>query len=214
MNVEEIKKVADTIRDFSISFPEHLEEFKSRFLSRKGLFSVYFDRLKLVNVEERVELGRLLNELKEQAKEKYAHFAKLLSEEKNSTFEFDFTLPGSHLFNGTVHPVRNVLRDIQVIFERLGFEVKLGPEIEKDDYNFLKLNFEPNHPARDMQDTLYVKRSVELEDDVLLRTHTSSVQIRTMLTCEPPLRFIAPGKVYRNESVFITVPIDKVVSTR
>jgi phenylalanyl-tRNA synthetase alpha chain len=179
---------------------ESLKELNSprvRFLGKNGEFAAVMKNLKDVAPDERPRVGKLVNDAKESVEELIAAKEKLLAEselQKKLLFEtIDITLPGSKGEYGSLHPISLVINEISDIFVGLGFEVKDGPEIETDAYNFEMLNIPKDHPARDMQDTFYIT------DDIVLRTQTSSMQIRTMLAQKPPIRIINPGKVYRSD---------------
>lgn len=181
------------------------ESFRLKYLSKKGLISALFDEFRNVPSDRKRETGNLLNQLKEEASAKLAllkeHF---LNQASQKDHKVDYTRPGYPLFYGSRHPVSLVKNEIIDIFTRLGFTISEGPEIEDDDHVFSKLNFAPEHPARDMQDTFYISRSSQEDsnpDDILLRTHTSSVQVRVMQSTPPPIRTISPGRVFRNEAV-------------
>jgi phenylalanyl-tRNA synthetase alpha chain len=178
--------------------PEEVEQLRLKYLSRKGLVSVLFEEFRNVPAEKKKEIGLLLNELKTKAQQKL--------DELRSGFEdrtelhkkiTDLTRPAGHTGPGARHPLSVVRNRITDIFGRIGFTVADGPEIEDDWHNFSALNFAPDHPARDMQDTFFIAR----DPDILLRTHTSSVQIRVMETTKPPIRMIFPGRVFRNEAI-------------
>ncbi|MBF0586317.1 phenylalanine--tRNA ligase subunit alpha [Prosthecochloris sp. N3] len=198
-----IESLQQEIDRFEITGPDQLEEFRLRFLVRKGHIASLFKQLKDVSPEEKPLVGQLLNRLKTAAEQKYEDAGKSLASSAASVHSLkdDITLPGRTRFTGSEHPVQKVLGDMKQIFQAMGFSIETGPELECGTYNFDKLNFPPNHPARDMQDTFFVRIGENGEDDVLLRTHTSPVQIRVMLDQEPPLRVICPGKVYRNEAI-------------
>ncbi len=174
--------------------PDDLEAISIKYLGRKGQITAVLRSLKEVPIDQRKELGaatnkarvKLENELKEAA-EKFGKGEKIAN--------FDPTLPGVSHRIGAIHPITKVLKQVNQSFERMGFEIAKGPEIESDYYNFEGLNFPPDHPARDMQDTFYV------EGDMLLRTHTSPVQVRTLKNSKPPVKIIAPGKNFRNEAI-------------
>jgi phenylalanyl-tRNA synthetase alpha chain len=172
-----------------------LQEIRARYLGRKGALTEALKGLKALPPEERRQQGRLLNELKASMEEALRQRQQALKEaelkEALTREALDITLPGHYGPPGRPHPVSTVLEEIVEVFLSMGFSVEEGPEVELDYYNFEALNIPRDHPARDMQDTFYVS------DDVLLRTHTSPVQIRVMKQQRPPLRFIAPGKVYR-----------------
>jgi len=181
-----------------------LEEFRIRFLGRKGSFSTIMRQLGTVAAEERPRVGQLANSIKAEIE--------LLFEEKKATLQAsgtgardvatpDLTLPGRVPAGGRLHPITQVMRETCTIFENLGFSVAEGPDVELDYYNFEALNIPAHHPARDMHDTFYIG------DSVLLRTHTSPMQARIMEAQQPPLRVIAPGKVYRCDSDITHTPM-------
>lgn len=174
---------------------QELAQLKAKYLGKKGVVTLQLKTLGALSAEERPLAGKRINELKEaveslsdakEAELTHQELAKRLASES-----IDITLPGRTTGIGRAHPISTVLNEIIDIFVRLGFSVEEGPEVELDHYNFEALNIPKDHPARDMQDTFYVS------DDVVLRTHTSPVQVRVMERQKPPLRFIAPGKVYR-----------------
>ena len=186
----------------STSAPEPLKQLRIDFLGKKGCVQALMKKLREAAPEEKRELGKLINDFKKyvetQLEEKDGWLdsgRKLDSGRRLDTFSnFDTTLPGRREICGTLHPITQVMEEIKSIFLGLGFQVEEGPEIETDYYNFEALNIPKDHPARDMQDTFYV------EGEAVLRTHTSPVQIHVMEDREPPLRIIAPGKVYRCDS--------------
>jgi len=199
-----ITEIEQQIADFQIENKEQLETFRIAYVGRKGVIGDLFDGLKNVPQEDRRAVGQALNALKESAQEKFNEFQALMesSQDKTVAIEFDLTLPNISYENGTVHPLTLVRSRIIEIFAKMGFNVSDGPEIESDFYNFTALNFAENHPAREMQDTFFIeKKGREVADDILLRTHTSNVQIRLMQSQKPPLRSIMPGRVYRNEAI-------------
>jgi phenylalanyl-tRNA synthetase alpha chain len=201
---EQIEVIKNKINSFEITNKENLEHFRLTFISKKGLVSDLFDQLKNIPAENRREVGAELNELKNLSQEKFNASLQILenSNAENVKPSFDLTLPPFQNILGSNHPLSIVKRRIIEIFERMGFNVSDGPEIETDWYNFTALNFPDNHPAREMQDTFFIKKSGgETKDDVLLRTHTSNVQIRLMENVKPPIRSIMPGRVYRNEAI-------------
>ena len=201
--LQKITDLSKEITTLSINSPEELESFRLKFLSKKGLISVLFEDFRNVSVSEKKEIGQKLNLLKQEANDKYNTLKSELSSYEESHLN-DLTRP-SHPFNsGSRHPISIVRNEIIGIFERIGFTVSEGPEIENDDHVFTKLNFAPEHPARDMQDTFYISRISEEDsspEDILLRTHTSSVQVRVMQNQKPPIRTISPGRVFRNEAI-------------
>ncbi|MGB0130968.1 phenylalanine--tRNA ligase subunit alpha [Chlorobium sp.] len=198
---EAIRSLLHEISDFEILSDKDLEAFRIRYTVRKGLIAALFGQLKSVAPEDRPRIGQLLNTLKQSADRKVADAdAALASTAAGKTPALDLTLPGRRHFTGSEHPVQKVLGEMKQIFSAMGFSIATGPELELDRYNFDMLNFPPDHPARDMQDTFFVTRG-NPAGDVLLRTHTSPVQVRVMLDNPPPIRVICPGKVYRNEAI-------------
>jgi phenylalanyl-tRNA synthetase alpha chain len=183
---------------------EELEAFRIKYLSKKGLFSILFEDFRNVPSEQKKEIGQKLNLLKQEIQERYNSLKEnLVIQEDTSTIN-DFTRPAFPFSLGSRHPISIVRNEIINIFKRIGFVVSEGPEIEDDDHVFTRLNFAPEHPARDMQDTFYIFRTSEEDsspDDILLRTHTSSVQVRVMQKEKPPIRTISPGRVFRNEAI-------------
>lgn len=178
---------------------EELEQFRIRFVGSKNVIKAYFGEIKNVPNERKKEFGQVLNALKEQAENKFAEEQNRLESAVDATTksELDLTAPVYYDAIGSRHPVSIVMNRIIKIFERIGFTVAEEREIETDWYNFTAMNTPEDHPARDMQDTFYLQDSTEY----LLRTHTSSVQARIMTTQKPPIRIIAPGRVYRNETI-------------
>ncbi len=195
---DQVEMLKREVEEFKLATRQDIEEFRLQFISKKGKLSALFDELKLVAAEERKGLGKVLNELKQAAEAKF----KQLSEELDSSatykaIDIDLSLPSVPNKIGSLHPLNLTRYKIIEVFERLGFNVADGPEIEDDWHNFTALNFPENHPAREMQDTFFVEKN----PDVLLRTHTSNVQIRLMKEQRPPIRAIMPGRVYRNEAI-------------
>ena len=175
-----------------------LQQIKSRYTGKKGLLTEKLKALSSISPEERRDYGRLVNEIKDfierTVKEKELAFRTIEKETRLQTEKIDITLPGKPFLSGRKHPINQILSEIKDIFVSMGFAIEDGPEVELDYYNFEALNLPKDHPARDMQDTFYVS------DDVVLRTHTSPVQVRVMEKKKPPLKIIAPGKVYRCDS--------------
>lgn len=175
-----------------------IEEFRLKYISKKGSLSQLFDELKAIPAEQKKEAGQLLNNLKKLAESKFSELQQVLENSgQTNAFNGDLTLPNIPNKIGGQHPLSLTRYRIIEIFERLGFNVEDGPEVEDDWHNFTALNFPENHPAREMQDTFFVEKN----PDVLLRTHTSNVQIRLMKNRKPPFRAIMPGRVYRNEAI-------------
>jgi phenylalanyl-tRNA synthetase alpha chain len=195
---EEIELLKKEVEAFNQSTKQSVEEFRLQFISKKGKVSALFDQLKLASNEEKKELGKVLNELKKAAEAKFSELQQASENAaQQNAFEGDLTLPIIPNTIGSHHPLTLTRYRIIEIFERLGFNVEDGPEVEDDWHNFTALNFPENHPAREMQDTFFVEKN----PDVLLRTHTSNVQIRLMKDRKPPFRAIMPGRVYRNEAI-------------
>ena len=193
----DIEQITAEIEGLNLEGADATESFRLRYLSKKGAIPALFERFREVAPEERREIGALLNKLKSRAEELWKN-AKELSEFKSSAdSHLDATAPGFSFEVGNRHPLTLVAEEIKSIFNRLGFTVAEGPEIEDDWHNFSALNFPEEHPARDMQDTFFIAEA----DKMALRTHTSSVQIRMMEQGRPPFRMIMPGRVYRNEAI-------------
>ncbi len=174
---------------------ESLEAFRIRFLARKGSVATLFDEMKTIAPEERPTVGKLLNSLRAQIQSSFDGKIKQFVQDHHHDKRIDLTLPGRSRFVGTKHPITQTADEIKSIFVSMGFGVADGPEIEDDYHNFEALNFPPDHPARDSQDTFFLSKNL------LLRTHTTPVQIRVMEEHQPPVRVIMPGKVYRNEAI-------------
>ncbi len=189
------------INEFKPASAAELEEFRIKFLGTKGIIKDLFEEFKSVSAEEKRVLGKVLNEFKKLAEEKHALLKAEFEEnsEEDTDYE-DLSLPGSGFEVGGRHPLSLVRKEVVEIFKKLGFIVAEGPEIEDDWHNFTALNFAKEHPARDMQDTFFIKKDAE-NGDIALRTHTSSVQVRMMENGQPPFRAIMPGRVYRNEAI-------------
>jgi phenylalanyl-tRNA synthetase alpha chain len=190
----------------SLAVPENLkdlEELRVRYLGRKGLFTTLLRQLGQVSAEERPRLGKLANQIKEELEQKFSDRKSALaaSATASSAEEVDLSLPGRIAPFGRLHPVTQIMDEVCSIFVDLGFAVAEGPDVELDYYNFEALNIPQHHPARDMHDTFYIS------DSILLRTHTSPMQIRAMEMTKPPLRIIAPGKVYRCDSDITHTPM-------
>ncbi|MFM9839151.1 MAG: phenylalanine--tRNA ligase subunit alpha [Cyclobacteriaceae bacterium] len=195
---EKIKSIEEEVKVFLVKTKEDLETFRLKFISKKGSLSSLFDELKAAMPEEKKKLGKVLNDLKQLAEGKFKLLQETLETSSSPVDEgIDLTLPTIPNKIGNLHPLNLTRYRIIEIFERLGFNVSDGPEIEDDWHNFTALNFPENHPAREMQDTFFVEKN----PDVLLRTHTSNVQVRLMKNQKPPIRSIMPGRVYRNEAI-------------
>jgi phenylalanyl-tRNA synthetase alpha chain len=194
---EQIKTHEEEINAFSPANAADLEAYRIKYLGTKGIVKQVFGEMKNVPVEQKKDAGQLLNAFKQLAEAKLESFAHLAEGNNNNEQAGDISLPGSNLPLGTRHPLRITENEIVSIFEKIGFSVATGPEIEDDWHNFTSLNMPEHHPARDMQDTFYVSQN----PDWVLRTHTSSVQARIMEQGKLPVRVICPGRVYRNETI-------------
>lgn len=197
-----VQKISDTRKIFEedlsqVTNLKSLEELRIKYLSKKGILTGMFDSFKDVSKEEKRSVGQALNELKIYIQTRFDEIKLKMESEANikNEFEMDLTLPGRKTELGSKHLITQTLDEIKYIFKGLGFSVYEGPELESDYNNFGALNFPDDHPARDMQDTFFVN------ENFLLRTHTSPVQIRLMQEKKPPIRAIMPGKVYRNEAI-------------
>jgi phenylalanyl-tRNA synthetase alpha chain len=190
------------ITSFSITGKEELETFRLRFLSRKSTLSGLFDELKNIDKSERPAYGKRLNDVKKLAEEKYEDGKNRLDSASLETKEqIDLSMPGRMFSTGREHILIQTLNDFIDIFRKIGFSIADGPEIEDEFHNFDALNTPEYHPVRDIQDTFYVINSADTSQKYLLRTHTSPIQIRTMMSRKPPIRIVAPGRAYRNETV-------------
>jgi len=199
---DRIHALQQEVDAFTAATKESLETFRLKFFSRKGILSELFEELKQAPPEQKKNVGKILNQLKQSAESKLQSSQEQLENATETTVDLDLSLPPVPNKVGNLHPLTLTRYRIIEIFERLGFSVADGPEIEDDWHNFSALNFPENHPAREMQDTFFIeKKSGTAEQDVLLRTHTSNVQIRLMKQQKPPIRAIMPGRVYRNEAI-------------
>ncbi len=195
---EKIEQYKNEISTFMASNPEEVENFRIKFLGTKGIVKEVMGEMKNVAVEQKKEFGQLLNEFKLFTEDRFQELkAAFGTTEDQPVGDLDLSLPGDQLPLGSRHPISIIQNRIISIFQRLGFAVAEGPEIEDDWHNFTALNLPENHPARDMQDTFYISQN----PDWLLRTHTSSVQVREMQKGKLPIRIICPGRVYRNETI-------------
>ena len=192
--IEELRRQAET-EIAAVGTTARLDEFRIKFLARKGGVATLFEGMKSVPASEKPALGKALNELRVHVQNLYDQKAKSLASGPAVTSALDLTLPGRRSYLGSRHPITRTLDEIKSIFVSMGFGIADGPELEDDYHNFGALNFPPDHPAREMQDTFFITK------DALLRTHTSPVQIRVMEQYPPPVRVIMPGKVYRNEAI-------------
>ncbi len=194
---DKIKKDIQEIQDFKSDSIAEIEEFRIKFLGKKGLLNSYFVEFKSLDSSEKKNAGRLLNELKTLAQDKVEALKASSSKSSENIKINDISRPGDPINIGSRHPISVVKNRIIDIFSNIGFTISEGPEIEDDWHNFSALNLPEHHPARDMQDTFFIEKN----PDFLLRTHTSSVQVRYMENNKPPIRTISPGRVYRNEAI-------------
>jgi phenylalanyl-tRNA synthetase alpha chain len=192
--LDKFNQLVEKAKIFKVSSSEDLENFRLTFLVKKGLLNELIQEFKSLPNDQKKELGKVLNITKQTVEEIYnVNSKKIISDHNSSRFNND--LPGYYIESGSRHIISSVVDEMTAIFERLGFSVSVGPEIEDDWHNFSALNFPKNHPARDMQDTFFV------DQEIALRTHTSSVQVRLMELGKLPIRSIMPGRVYRNEAI-------------
>lgn len=196
--IDKIKSSIDEISSFESKSSEEIELFRIKYLGKKGIINKLFSEFKTIDNSEKKKVGQLLNQLKNAANQKMADLILDISEGSNQSKSInDITRPGDPISIGSRHPISLVKNRIIDIFSKIGFTISEGPEIEDDWHNFTALNLPEYHPARDMQDTFFIEK----DPDILLRTHTSSVQVRYMENNKPPIRTISPGRVYRNEAI-------------
>lgn len=196
--IDKIKEHIAEVEAFMAKSQDEVEAFRIKYLGKKGLLNDFFAEFKNVPNEQKKEFGQTINKLKTVATEKVNSLKASLEDSEDSSGAYgDLTRPGEPMELGSRHPISIVKNKIIDIFSRIGFNVSEGPEIEDDWHNFTALNLPEYHPARDMQDTFFIEK----DPDVLLRTHTSSVQVRYMENNKPPIRTISPGRVYRNEAI-------------
>lgn len=188
-------EIESSVRDIKNAI--ELEQFRLKHLVQKGTLRALTDRLREVPKEEKPNVGKALNELRQFVEEEFKRLREEFEASKEEGEKLDLTLPGRKTRQGSFHPIRQTLDRMVEIFVKMGFDVAEGPDIEDDYHNFEALNFAPDHPARDMQDTFFMKHG----EKVLLRTHTTPVQVRLMKEMKPPIRAIMPGRVYRNEAI-------------
>lgn len=198
MQYEAIENIRNEITGYAISDAASLEQFRIRFLGTKNVLKDVFSAIKDIPAEQKKEYGQLVNALKLQAEEKFtANQEQFKNASAAKQYSIDTSLPVATKYTGARHPITLVREELVNIFYRIGYVVAEGPEIETDWYNFTALGMPEDHPARDMQDTFYI----QTDPAIVLRTHTSNVQIRVMETQKPPIRIVAPGRTYRNETV-------------
>lgn len=196
--INQIEALIKEVENFSTKSSLEIEEFRIKYLGKKGILNNLFFEFKSIPKEEKKVFGEKLNTLKIKVKEKIQSLiSNLEKNEPSQEISEDYTKPGKSFTLGSRHPISQVKNKIIKIFSKIGFSISEGPEIEDDWHNFTALNLPEHHPARDMQDTFFLKTN----PDILLRTHTSSVQVRYMENNQPPIRTISPGRVYRNEDI-------------
>ena len=195
--LDQIDKIKAEVLSFSSNSAQAADEFRLRYLSKKGVISEMFGTFKSLPADQKKVLGQKINELKQLAQQKMKELRAAGDDSDQQKDIPDLSRPGMQIQLGTRHPVSIVRREIIEIFTRVGFVISEGPEIEDDWHVFSALNFPQDHPARDMQDTFFIRKN----PDILLRTHTSSVQVRVMEKQQPPIRTISPGRVFRNEAI-------------
>lgn len=193
-----IEKIKSQLEQFGINSMETLEQFRLQFLTKKSELQELLSEIKNVAPEERKSFGQQVNELKQKAQQLYEEAkAKMEFQAVQAGSDLDVTRPSTAISVGSMHPISIMMNEVCDIFEKIGFSTVSGPDVEDDWHVFTALNFPEEHPARDMQDTFFI----ELHPDILLRTHTSSLQVRTMEKQQPPIRVICPGRVFRNEAI-------------
>jgi len=196
---EKIEQLLNEIAQLQANTPQEIEDIRVRLIGKKGSVTELFDEFRNVAPEQKREFGQKLNALKNAAQAKLDELREKLDENPQAANnDFDFTMPGDQMDLGSRHPISITREEIIDIFTKFGYAVAQGPEVEDDWHVFSALNFPPEHPARDMQDTFFVAQG---SNPVLLRTHTSSVQVRAMETMPLPIRIICPGRVFRNEAI-------------
>lgn len=196
--IEKIKNHITEIQSFTAETKEEVEQFRIKYLGKKGILNEFFAEFRNVANDQKKEFGQTINQLKSAAQDKVKELKdQLESTEEEQGIYADLSRPGEPLEIGGRHPISIVKNEIIEIFANIGFNVSEGPEIEDDWHNFSALNLPEHHPARDMQDTFFI----QTDPDILLRTHTSSVQVRYMEENQPPIRTISPGRVFRNEAI-------------
>jgi phenylalanyl-tRNA synthetase alpha chain len=195
--LQNIDKILEEAGKFNPTTLEDIEKYRIRYLGKKGVLAGLFMDFKQLPAEQKREVGQKINQLKQYVSGKIDEMLVAFDKEAVNEEAVDLTLPGEPIQLGARHPISIVRNQIIDIFGRLGYTISEGPEIEDDWHVFSALNFPPEHPARDMQDTFFIEK----DPDIMLRTHTSSVQVRVMEKEQPPIRTISPGRVFRNEAI-------------
>ena len=200
---ERIQSLLEQVGDMKAANAEELETLRIKYLSKKGEITELFNEFREVPKEEKKELGQALNQLRQQAEARINEMREQFDAVRAQQDKLDLTRTPDPIELGTRHPLSLVREEIVDIFSRIGFTVAEGPEVEDDKHVYGMLNFPPEHPARDMQDTFFIEKEIGVQKptDVLLRSHTSSVQTRVMTSQKPPIRVLCPGRVYRNEAI-------------
>ena len=201
---DSIQNLLGQVREMNAANAEELEALRIKYLSKKGEITTLFNEFRTVPAEQKRELGQLLNQLRQETEGRINELREKLAESQEANAEkLDLTRTPDPIALGTRHPLSLVREEIIDIFSRIGFTVAEGPEVEDDKHVYGMLNFAPEHPARDMQDTFFIEKEIGVQKptDVLLRSHTSSVQTRVMTSQKPPIRVLCPGRVYRNEAI-------------
>jgi phenylalanyl-tRNA synthetase alpha chain len=199
MYQEKIEAIKASIAAADANTPDQLEAYRMEFISKKSVVGELFAAMGQIPNEEKKAYGLVVNSVKQLAEEKFQELIEKVAQvnKKSKSVGIDLTLPPGNQSLGAIHPLTATRQRIIEIFERIGFNLSEGPEIEDDWHNFTALNFPENHPAREMQDTFFIEKN----PDIALRTHTSSVQVRVMENQKPPIRTLSPGRVYRNEAI-------------
>ncbi|HLT08760.1 MAG TPA: phenylalanine--tRNA ligase subunit alpha [Cyclobacteriaceae bacterium] len=199
MYQDKVDQIKVAISQAQANTPEELEAYRMKFISKKSVVGELFADMRLIPNEQKKAYGQAVNEVKQLAEAKFQELIEKVNNQNNRTAssEIDLTLPATNVAIGGIHPLTSTRQRIIEIFERIGFNLSEGPEIEDDWHNFTALNFPENHPAREMQDTFFIEK----KPDIALRTHTSSVQVRVMENQAPPIRTLSPGRVFRNEAI-------------
>lgn len=199
--INKINALLQEVENLQAANAEELEALRIKYLSKKGQISLLMNDFRNVAAEQKREVGQHLNQLKEATQNKINELKERFSNEQTANDDIDLTRTAYPIELGTRHPLSIVKKEICDIFGRLGFSIAEGPEIEDDWHVFSSMNFAEDHPARDMQDTFFIENNTEVSHNVVLRTHTSSVQSRVMESTQPPIRVLCPGRVYRNEAI-------------
>ena len=202
---QKIQSIQSQIAQWQATTPQEVEALRIQFLSKKGEITALFNEFRMVPAEQKKEIGQLINQLRQTAEARINELRETAESQQATANSqgVDLTRTPDPIAMGTRHPLSLVREEIIDIFSRIGFTVAEGPEVEDDKHVYGLLNFAPEHPARDMQDTFFIEKEqgVQKPTDVLLRSHTSSVQTRVMMTQKPPIRVLCPGRVYRNEAI-------------